>query len=61
MQNEEPHWASKKDPWGRPLGRYTFHGFRRGWSCHHCGGMFRSLRELQDHQKRAMEADRVNT
>lgn len=53
----EPHWAIGEDAWGNPKGRYSFHP-RRGWSCHHCGGLFRGKAGLLEHQARVIAAAR---
>ena len=54
---EEPHWATRKDAFGDPIGRYSFRGIK-GWSCHHCGGLFRGLPALLEHQKHMIERDK---
>ncbi len=54
-ERPEPHWATEKDAWGRPIGRYSFRR-RRGWACHHCGGLFRGLDSLLRHQERVLAA-----
>jgi hypothetical protein len=51
----EPHWAIAKNEWGEPKGRYSFKGIKNGWSCHHCGGLFRGLQSLLEHQRRVLE------
>jgi hypothetical protein len=53
----EPYWTSKKDAWGRPLGRYSFKGRIYGWTCHHCGGSFRSERAVVEHQSKIVGQD----
>jgi hypothetical protein len=50
----EPHWATQKNAWGESRGRYSFRGRRDGWSCHHCGGLFRGLPKLLAHQEKVM-------
>jgi hypothetical protein len=49
--SEEPHWATKKDAFGEPVGRYSWRGIKQGWSCHHCGGLFRGKKSLLEHQE----------
>ena len=56
----DPHWAMRKDAWGKPIGRYSFCGIK-GWLCHHCGGMFRGLTSLLEHQARAQSEDASRT
>jgi hypothetical protein len=52
----EPFWATRKDDWGNPKGRYSFRGRKDGWACHHCGGLFRGLKSLLEHQERVLNA-----
>ena len=54
----EPYWATKKDAWGESRGRYSFRP-RQGWSCHHCGGLFRGLRSLLEHQDRVLASQQL--
>ena len=56
----EPHWATQKDAFGNSRGRYSFRGRRVGWSCHHCGGLFRGLPKLLEHQEKVLNAVREN-
>jgi hypothetical protein len=57
MTEGEPHWATKKDAFGEPVGRYSWRGIKQGWSCHHCGGLFRGLPALLEHQERMLARD----
>jgi len=40
------------DAWGKPVPPYTFRGARMGWACNYCGGLFRGLASLLEHQER---------
>lgn len=60
MTLDEPYWARKQDQFGNPVGRYSWRGIKRGWSCHHCGGLFRGKTALLEHQARVLEQDHVN-
>jgi hypothetical protein len=57
VTEQEPHWATRKDAFGNPCGRYSWHGRQRGWSCHHCGGLFRGLPALLEHQERMIATE----
>jgi len=60
MTEGEPHWATKKDDFGEAVGRYSWRGIKHGWSCHHCGGLFRGKTALLEHQERMIARDIAN-